>query len=121
MRSRIAGLLAGAVLFSAGVAHASPDPLQPASPTLENRARLVAARMAQGESYDQATRGVPLTPDDEFSRAIAREMSKGSTYRDARVRMCERPEVINARWNKHQVAMQNGGSHEAGWAASIVR
>ena len=44
--------------------------------------------------------------------------SKGATYRQAKLTISEPPDVVNARWNKHQVAMQSGGSHEAGWAAS---
>ena len=117
MMTRIAGLIAGAV-FSAGVAQASPDVSQAASPNLENRAQLVAERMSQGASYDQATRAVPL-PSDELSRAIAQEMMNSRiTYRQARLTISERTDVVNGRWNKHLVAMASGGSHEAGWAAS---
>lgn len=120
MIPRLAAVLAGAVLFSAGAAQASPDASQP-SPTLENRAQLVAARMSQGASYDQATRAVPLPVSDEWSLSIANEMNKGRTYREARLSLSERAEVVNARWTKHELAMEKGGSHEAGWAASASR
>ena len=117
MMSRTIAILAGAVALRAGAAYASPD-THAALTTLENRAQLVAARMSHGESYDQATRAVPQVSSDERSQAIFLEMGKGSTYRQAKLTISERPAVVNARWTKHQTAMQLGGSHEAGWAAS---
>jgi hypothetical protein len=110
MKSRIITLVAVVVALSTGVAYAAPV-------TLENRAQLVAARMSQGGSYDQATRAIPL-PSDERSQAVAIEMSKGSTYRQARLTINERADSVNARWTRHEVAMASGGAHEAGWAAS---
>jgi hypothetical protein len=58
---------------------------------------------------------------DERSEAIAVEMSKGSTYRQARLTVSERTDVVNARFNRHLVAMVNGGAHDAGWAASFAQ
>jgi hypothetical protein len=74
--------------------------------------------MSHGESYDQATRAVPQVQSDERSQAILAEMNKGKSYREARLATSDRAEVVNARWNKHEAAMERGGSHEAGWAAS---
>src|SRR5512147_3150957 len=116
MIPRLTAVLAGAIAFSAGAAYAAPDTQ---AVTLENRIQLVAARMNQGESYDQATRAVPQPRTDGRSQAIADEMVKGSTYRQARLTVSERIDVVNARWTRHQIAMSSGGAHEAGWAASV--
>jgi hypothetical protein len=114
MKPRTTAIIAAAAALWSGAALAATGAQ---AVTLENRAQLIAARMSQGESYDRASRAVPQV-SDERSQAILDEMSKGSTYRKATLTVSERADVVNARWNKHQVAMVNGGAHEAGWAAS---
>ncbi len=114
MIRRIAVVLAAAEALWAATASATPD--EPVV-TAENRVQLVAARMSQGESYDRATRAVPL-PSDERSREIGALVAQGKTYREAQLAVGERAEIVNARWNKHLAAMVDGGAHEAGWVAS---
>lgn len=116
MTSRLIAVVAGAIAVWAGSAFADPQ-AQTGSVTLENRAQLIAARMSQGEAYDQASRAVPQVRD-ERSEAILAELSKGYTYRQAKLSIGERADAVNGRWNKHAVAMLSGVSHEAGWAAS---
>jgi hypothetical protein len=118
MMSRVQLVLAGALLLSAGAAHATP-PVEGA--TLANRAQAVAVRMSSLESYDRATRAVPLSAADERDQAIQAALDSGTAYRKARGEIAERPDVVNARWSTHQVAMRDGGAHEAGWAASARR
>ncbi len=107
-------VFAAAVAFWSGAALAAPE-TQAVTPG--NRAQLIAQRMSSGESYDQAARAVPQATD-ERDQQIATEMAKGKTYRQARLTVAEEPEIVSARWNRHATAMVNGGSHEAGWAAS---
>jgi hypothetical protein len=77
--------------------------------------------MSQGGAYDQATRAVPLPIADAREQAVQAAVEQGTTYSLARGRIAEPVEVVSARWSKHQLAMRDGGSHEAGWAASARR
>jgi hypothetical protein len=115
MMSRVQLMLAGALTLWAGAGYATPPEEKV---MLANRAQQVAARMSQLESYDRATRAIPLAGAAERDQAIAEALEKGRSYRQARGEISEQPGTVNARWSKHQLAMQDGGSHEAGWAAS---
>ena len=117
MTARFAAVFAAVVSLWAGAAYAGPSS-QDASSTQQRRAQLIAARMSTGESYDQAARAVPQAPSDEREQAIQLALSKGTTYRQAKLDKPERSEVVNARWNKHLLTMQQGASHEAGWEAT---
>jgi pectin methylesterase-like acyl-CoA thioesterase len=110
-------LIVAGIALTAGLASAAPK-AEAVSPTLANRQQLIAVRMGTtGESYDRATKAVQSVID-ERTEAILAEINKGASYKQARLTVPDRATIVNARWTKHLVAMDKGGAHDAGWAAS---
>jgi hypothetical protein len=82
--------------------------------------------MSRGESYDQASRNsLPTSGMTDRAQQVAAQMATGASYdrasqaaASADPGQTESPGVVTARWTRHLGAMQAGGAHEAGWAAS---
>jgi hypothetical protein len=128
MISRLTMILTGALAIWAGTAAAAPT-TEGTAPASRSRTEVIAARMAKGESYDQAARNAiqdtsteATSPGTSRVSTYAALMAKGASYDQAtsaaRKAAPEATEAINTRWNKHLAAMQVGAAHEAGWAAS---
>lgn len=122
---RITFAVAAALAAVTGPAYASPGSGSQ-SIAAGDRTHAIAARMARGESYDQAARAtLPSAEASARAQTIAAQMATGKSHdRAAQAASSADPsgsetlEVVDARWAKHLGAMQAGGAHEAGWAAS---